>query len=318
MTNDIHAALARFDGEYLPFPPFVVAKDAIESNLDLFRATGLARHILVLGESGAGKSTLCQWITSQHPRHVLPELDVIRVLLVFVPAGGAISGIAEAMLTALGDPHAASGSISSMTARIVKLCKECRVELILFDESQHLYDRGSSYTQYGKADWLKTVIDKIGVPTVLLGLPRLEQLLQVNEQLRRRFSRRLRLALGQSDDISVEDECLQLFISLANSLELGVSAEPYTWREMGMRLYYACDGRVGYVKKLLAAALRSCLEQGDDRIGVATLERSFSDEIWWEGIGALNPFHSHFAFRRLDRGGEPFQKAQAGLRRGEA
>jgi hypothetical protein len=85
-----------------------------------------------------------------------------------------------------------------------------------------------------------------------------------------------------------------------------------------MRLYYACDGRVGYVKKLLAAALRTCLEQSDDRIGVATLERSFSDEIWWEGIGALNPFHAQFAFRRLDRGGEPFQKAHAGSQRAEA
>ena len=318
MSSAIHVAVARFEDEYLPFPPFIVAKDAIEGNLSLFRETGLARHILVLGESGAGKSTLCEWITTQHPRRVLPELDVVAVLLVPVPAGGAISGIAEAMLAALGDPHAASGSISAKTARIVKLCKECRVELILFDESQHLYDRGSSHTQYGKADWLKTVIDKIGVPTVLLGLPRLEQLLQVNEQLRRRFSRRVRLALGQSEDISVEDECLQLFISLANSLELGVSAEPYTWQEMGMRLFYACDGRVGYVKKLLAAALRNCLEREEDRIGVATLERAFSDEIWWEGIAALNPFHPQFAWRRLDRGGEPFQKANVGSRRSDS
>ena len=40
------------------------------------------------------------------------------------------------------------------------------------------------------ADWLKHLIDEVGVPTVLLGLPRLESLLQINEQLRRRFSRR--------------------------------------------------------------------------------------------------------------------------------
>jgi DNA transposition AAA+ family ATPase len=57
-------------------------------------------------------------------------------------------------------------------------------------------------------DWIKSLIDQTGVPTVFLGLPRLEQILQVNEQLRRRFSRRIRLALGQSDKSSIHAECL--------------------------------------------------------------------------------------------------------------
>ncbi|MGN6526950.1 MAG: TniB family NTP-binding protein [Burkholderiaceae bacterium] len=305
-------ALQIFEEQYIPFPPFVAAKDAIEANLALFRETGLASHLLVLGESGTGKSSLCRWLGTQHPRRQLPDGDTVEALIVSVPPAATIAGIADQMLKELGDPVRNSGTVTHKTSRVVTLCRACRVETMLFDEAQHLHDRGDTRTHYMVADWLKHLIDEVAVPTVLLGLPRLESLLQINEQLRRRFSRRLRLALGQSDTDDIETECLQLFISLASCLEVGVSAEPYSWREMGMRLYYASDGRVAYVKKMLAAALRQCLERDLPRIDVVLLERVFVDEIWWEGVGPLNPFNAGFEFRRLDRGGEPFQRAQNG------
>lgn len=305
-------ALQRFEEQYIPFPPFIAAKDAIEANLALFRETGLASHLLVLGESGTGKSSLCRWLAAQHPRRRLPNGDTVEVLVVSIPPAATIAGMADQMLKALGDPVRTSGTVTNKTARVVALCRACRVELILFDEAQHLHDRGDTRTHYMVADWLKHLIDEVAVPTVLLGLPRLESLLHINEQLRRRFSRRLRLALGQSDTEDVETECLQLFISLASCMEVGVSADPFSWREMGMRLHYASDGRVAYVKKLLAAGLRHCLERDVAQIDVALLERVFVEEIWWEGVGPLNPFNSGFDFRRLDRGGEPFERAQPG------
>lgn len=85
-----------------------------------------------------------------------------------------------------------------------------------------------------------------------------------------------------------------------------------------MRLHYACDGRVGYVKKILAAALRRCLEDELQQIDVPLLERIFSEEIWQTGVSALNPFNAAFKFRRLDRGGEPFQQGQLATGRASA
>ena len=79
-------------------------------------------------------------------------------------------------------------------------------------------------TQYLVGDWLKTVIDELDVPTVLLGLPRTEQLLQVNEQLRRRFSQRRNLQMGQDPDTPIETECLQLFVSLGATLPVSINA----------------------------------------------------------------------------------------------
>ncbi|CAJ0691463.1 TniB family NTP-binding protein [Ralstonia holmesii] len=316
MSNiQIYRAIQRFDEEYLPFPPFVAAANLIESNIALYRETGVAHHLLVLGESGAGKSSLCKWIERKYPRFALRERDVVPVLVVSVPIAATIASVAEDMLAELGDPSPLAGTVSARTARVITLCHACRVEMILFDEAQHVHDRGQATTHYMVGDWLKSLIDQAGVPTVFLGLPRLEQLLQVNEQLRRRFSRRVRLALGQSDTETIYAECLQLFISLGACLPVPLSCGDCGWDELGMRLYYASDGRVAYIKKLMTAALRLALELDAASIGPELLEQAFTAEIWWQGVDALNPFNSAFEFRRLDRGNEPFEQGSFSVRR---
>jgi hypothetical protein len=307
-VNDIYRALQRFDEEYLPFPPFIAAANLIEANIALYRETGLAHHLLVLGESGTGKSSLCRWVGRKYPRFALPERDVLPVLIVPVPPAATIASMVEVMLSGLGDPSPATGTASAKTVRVITLCRACRIEMILFDEAQHIHDRGQATTHYMVGDWLKSLIDQVGVPTVFLGLPRLELLLQVNEQLRRRFSRRVRLALGQSETETIHGECLQLFMSLGACLPVPLSCGALSWEELGMRLYYASDGRVAYIKKLLASALRHALETNASCIGPEVLEHAFTDELWWEGVGKLNPFHSAFEFRRLDRVNEPFER----------
>jgi hypothetical protein len=312
--QEVFNALQRFDEEYIPFPPFVVASQAIELNLSLYRETGLTQHLIILGESGTGKSSLCAWLGQKYPGFSMPDRDVVPVLIVAIPPSATIASVAEAMLTGLGDPSPWGGTISSKTNRVVKLCHGCRVEMVLFDEAQHIHDRGQAATHYMVGDWLKSLIDALNLPTVFLGLPRLEQLLQVNEQLRRRFSRRIRLALGQSDAESIHNECLQLFMSLGVCVPLPLTSGSYGWEEMGMRLYYASDGRVAYLKKLLAGALRLAMESQLKEIDPAVLQQAFINEIWWDGVGKLNPFEKTFEFRRLDRGNEPFERGSYGVR----
>lgn len=148
----------------------------------------------------------------------------------------------------------------------------------------------------------------LGVPTVLLGLPRVASLLQVNEQVRRRFSRRRYLQMGQQGETSVEAECLQLFLSLGDNFPIPVSCGSMGWSEMAQRIYFACDGRVAYIKKLLAGGIRLALEQELPNVGPQTLEIAFTQDVWWEGVDQLNPFNERFEFRRLNRANEPFEQ----------
>lgn len=307
-NNDIYDAIKSLKKEYIPFPPFDVALKAIIEIIELYRRTGIAERIRILGESGTGKSTLCDWIKHKYPRKSLIDRDVLPALVVSMPPAATISSVAEAMLSELGDPSPLTGNVSNKTKRVATLCKACKVEVILFDEAQHIYDRGKQATHYMVGDWLKSLVDNLAVPTVFLGLPRLELLLQSNEQLRRRFSKRFSLALGQSGDISLEEECFQLFQTLSNGLTIPVSFSPYSWKELGTRLAYASDGRVHYIKDLLVCALEIAMKNEETQICPALMEQAFTERFWWEGVGALNPFNSEFEFRKLDRGGEPFQR----------
>ncbi|MNJ87962.1 Bacterial TniB protein [compost metagenome] len=225
--SNIYKTLTSLDSQYVSFPAFAEATKIIEENIELYKHTKLAHHLLIFGESGTGKSSICNWVATRYERSSLSDREVIPVLVVSIPAAATISGIVSAMLKSLGDPFPDHGTTTARNSRVVTLCRECRVIAILFDEAQHLHDRGQWATHYMVGDWLKALIDKIAVPTTFLGLPRLEQLLQVNEQLRRRFSRRIWLDLGQ-DDGAAHVACLQLFSTLAASLPIQVNHSPYS------------------------------------------------------------------------------------------
>ena len=305
---DLFNSVKLLQEEYIPFPPFDAAIKAINKNINLYRKTGIADHVLITGESGSGKTTLCKWVEKQYPRYREPERDIVPALVISVPPAATIASVAEAMLKKLGDPSYLRGNISSKTIRVITLCKACKVEVLLFDEAQHINDRGKQATHYFVGDWLKSLIEDLAVPSVFLGLPRLALLLQVNEQLRGRVVKRLNLALGQSGTETLEKECFQLFRNLGNALPIPISYSPYNWKKFGLRLAYASDGRVRYIKRLLRVALEYAIEERETVLSPALLERAFTEVVWESGIGALNPFHPAFEFRRLDRGGEPFQK----------
>ncbi|WP_407714701.1 TniB family NTP-binding protein [Comamonas testosteroni] len=301
-------ALQSFTSEYLDFPPFVTAFNEIDRLLLLYRETGVAQHLLVTGESGTGKTTLCKALADRYPRTSLPERDIVPILIVPIPPAATIASVAEVILAQLGDPTPSTGTTSAKTARATFLAKACSVELLMFDEANHIQDRGQSPTQYMVGDWLKSLMDSMQVPTVLLGLPRVEDLLRVNEQLRRRFTRRLQMALGQDPEGSIESECLQLFTSLIPLLPVPFFKEEMSWNDLAYRLHAATDGRVAFVKSLLLGAIRLAFDRELKHITPTELEAAFTAAIWREGIGALNPFNPSFDFRRLDRAGEPFER----------
>jgi hypothetical protein len=310
MTLPFYEAVRQLQGAYLMFPAFRSAFGQVEANLKLYRETGVAQNLLILGESGSGKTSLARLFTEQYPKQVLLERDVIPVLHVTVPPAATIAGTAEAVLGKLGDPEPERGTVSVKTARAVKIARGCGVEMLLFDEAQHIQDRGRTHSQYFVGDWLKSFMDALGLPVTLLGLPRTQGLLQVNEQLRRRFTHRLSLSVQQKGGESSDDNSLELFTSLAEALPLPLDCKPYGWRELGMRLNFATDGRIAYVKQLLVSAYSLAGSQECGRVSVQELEQAFTTSIWPSGIGALNPFHREFSFRVLDRVGEPFQTGE--------
>jgi Bacterial TniB protein len=308
-AKEIYDALKKFDAEYIQFEVFQKAFAAIVNSLSLYRETGIAENIMIFGESGCGKTSLCHLIQKLYPRHILLERDVIPVLIVSLPTVVSKASLAERMLIVLGHPTPYQGSANRKMETFVALAKACGIEMILFDEASHLCDQGQAKTHYLVSDCIKDLSIALNIPLVLLGLPRAEKLLIVNEQLRRRFSKKIFLSLERhyTDDLS--KQCLQMLLSLGQAFPVRIVAGEYGWDEFSRRLYYATDARVAYIKKLMANTLKFALELSITEVGPADFEVVYKQEEWW-AESELNPFHPKFAFRRLDRAGEPFADAQ--------
>lgn len=303
--GEFYNALQAFDNEYVNFSSFGKIIAEMEQMLDLSRNTGMVRNLLVTGESGCGKTSLARAFKMQHPKAHFAEQTVTPVLLVEVPSLGTVGAVAQAILRALGDPYPEKGRVADQTARIETLIRSCKTEMLILDEAQHIYDRGQRKTQYATADWIKTLINSIEIPVVLFGIPRLENLLEVNVQLRRRFAAPMELSIGNPGDIEFLDANFDVINALAPTLPIPLSLRKITPADLTQRIYFATDGRVGYLKRLLSIALQAAWENEDDEINLDTLEHAFT-HLWREGVGSLNPFNHDFVYRRLDRSGEPF------------
>ena len=262
--------------------------------------------LLIMGVSGSGKSTLRKEYAKHHPRRETDEGTVIPVLHLELPAQPTIKNVAERILLALGDPLFARGSAEAMTARIVTLFRNCRVELVILDEFQHFVDHSSEKVETKVADWLKHLVNVTRVPFVLMGLHRCRRILHGNEQLRRRFSRQISLApFGIADKRSrrVFDGLLR---TILGSLPVACAPELAGDGVHIEHIHYATYGLMGYVMTLITASVEIVLEEGRPAIDREVLGRAFSESIWPEGRGRLNPFDARFVNRPLTNADEPF------------
>ncbi|BCL95580.1 hypothetical protein MAFF211491_00320 [Ralstonia solanacearum] len=306
LATPADVAVFEFKRKLIRYPAFTFAIRAIE------KCHLYGRHLieepdclLIIGVSGAGKSTLRKAYASRYPREQLEGRTVIRVLQLELPSAPTIKNVAERILMALGDPYADKGSAESKTARIITLFRECRVELVMLDEFQQFVDNSGGKIEYKVADWLKQLINATRVPFVLLGLPRCKRILEVNEQLRRRF---LPQASLTAFSIGTKQEAIK-FAGFLNTLHTQMPfnrASAFIDPAVVPLMFYATHGLIDYLMKLTSEALFIAMDEGRDCIDVEVLRRAFESAIWGEADRERNPFDAAFTPRVLNKSGEPF------------
>ncbi len=298
----------------LPYRRFTRIVELLEYNHSLYLQGAEPRHTLLVGDAGAGKTWIAKHLLNKYPPFEEGGAKIIPILFVETPSTPTIKSMAEQILHALGDPLSYKGSAELKSVRALELLKRCKVEMIVFDEFQHFLDHGWYNSLQAVADWLKSFIDKAEVPCVLMGLPRCEVILQVNEQLRRRFSTRVELSRFSMETADEEREFRSVLMALDKRLPtemLSDLASP----DLAIRLYYASNGLIGYLRKLLTRSFELMVRENRSNIGIELLATSFQEHIWRDGIGSLNPFHPEFAMRPLIGPGEPFSYQVPTLRR---
>lgn len=305
--NQTWAAVSRL---IIKHPGFSQAYQLLKDAYLFNEQTGLSKNYWLVGPSGTGKTTLMDMLVKEFPPVEYVDRKRIPVLAINIPALPTIKNLAEEMLVQLGDPLFHRGSAIDKTIRILHLIKACDTKLILFDEMQHFIDRGHKRAPAEVADWLKTLIDKAQISTVIMGLERTQIILDANEQLRRRFSRRIDLKPFDLESGSSRAHFLGVIKKIDATLGLPT---PLNLQQEGIarQLHFATNGIMDYMVKLMLGAYHVAVSHDLPGIDRECLEKAFSESVWVEGVGKLNPFNPDFIGQRLDQRGMVFYKAPA-------
>jgi hypothetical protein len=268
------------------------------------REAGVAEGLLLVAQTGSGKSTLVKFYRQRFPHRVENGVTRIPVLAVDTPEYPSVRELAETILQALGDPASEKGSAAFKTRRIVRLFKECGVEVLFIDEFQHFFDGRHVAESLRVSNWLKTLINKVRIPVILVGLPRSIGVTNINPQLRRRFAApHYLMPFG----FSTEEERIE-FRSVLKSIQAAVpvGTVPLESYEIAQRFYFASHGLIDYVVKIVDDAVSRGGSGDECSITLDDYAKAFKRTVWSTVPDELNPFHPAAKLRLLTRQREPF------------
>ncbi|WP_321942965.1 TniB family NTP-binding protein [Paraburkholderia tropica] len=287
-------------------PDFVAAKSAIEELHEWQRESGEVSGLALVGPSGSGKSTVLKAYRDQFPPRDELTRRVIVILYVEVPSAPTVKSLAEAILLAMGATIPPGATGARLTECIVTLVEGCGIELIMLDEFQHFAD-GARRRLLEVSDWLKGLLNSLRVSVVLAGLPSLLRVLDVNQQLRRRFSRIVRFKPFSTTEMPD----LETFVGVARALMTDMPLPCANLDQVTFikQLHFATGGLVDYMCKIIGGAYRIAASRKARFVDIADFSKAFRIHIWDEAPPSRDPFHKKFNGIPLTQAGEPFAEA---------
>lgn len=283
------------DNLLIPHIPFNRATQKILQCLNVAENSSEPFCLALIGESRAGKTRILEHIESKYPKHRTEDGMRIPVLRVTVPATPTIKGLAEEILTALGDPRPDKGTVANMTKRIVTLTREVGTRMIMVDEFQHFYDKEKRKVMHDVADWFKVLVDRCKIALVTAGLKTCQYVLNMNEQLAGRFMAPIYVPRFDWKDDALREE----FITILGAFQNGLTQFGFPQLdsdEMAFRFYCASGGLVGYVVKILRQAVWNALDEGKNQIMLEDLAVAYKESVYKDesDLTLPNPFDRGF------------------------
>jgi hypothetical protein len=253
-----------------------------------FYGTGLGGCMTLQGVSGSGKTTLLKnFLTNDIPR--LANTKESRALYVELPSKCSPKSVAQAILQALGDPAWFKGSGSDLKYRIGKLIHKKGYCLLALDECQHLIEARSEKVLYDVADWLKSSINLWSIPVILSGLPKLQAIIEANDQL---DNRTFRSAMLGPIDWSISDQRRDYRLILKRIDE----SLPFAQRAhledptVAKSIHSIADGLLGKTAKLIILAATIANRAGHQTITTESLGKAFDELRREQDESKANPF----------------------------
>lgn len=181
----------RIEGCELQHPAFMDQFSFLKRRIDDARDGFASRIEWVIGPSRVGKSMLINALSRINQEVIVEGARQVPVLVVRVSPNISPVLLPTSVLTALGVPLPQRGNTSgAMLTRMEEQLKLAGTRVLMFEEASHLVEPGARVPPRAAGDWFKSVADNLNITILLFGVPRLERLIDSNEQLRLRASAR--------------------------------------------------------------------------------------------------------------------------------
>lgn len=301
------------DSNLIKHASYKIALEAIELCHESHRRGIKPKNLLILGVSGVGKSTLLKTYRDRYDRYDLDELTIVPVLYICLPSSPVDSAIYGELLSVLGDAFPFKGKVSDQRSRIIKLCKKCRVELLIIDEVHHFLDRGRLRTHVKSADTFKVLIEAIELPIVLAGAPRSHELFRTNNQIRGRFKTKKSLppfSIFTDQSKSTFKNLMKAMLRNSTFKNIDFFAD----EQKLIRLFYATDGVLRNVADLMCLAEEAAQKEKTSVLSFRLLQTSFESwilsDLRFKNEIHPNPFAKGFSERRLTLPNEMYEPTE--------
>jgi energy-coupling factor transporter ATP-binding protein EcfA2 len=282
--------IRNFNEMIIPHQQFQKALKELNSRL-AHHKNGLKGGITLTGDSGSGKTTVLEHFESLHPVQHLPSGKLRPVMRITVPANPTMKNLASQLLFALDASEGKAQESEAMkTHRLVTVLKNCGVKMVIFEEFQHLIERGDKKIVH-TADWLKNLIGEAGIIAIVSGLKTSTQVFSHNDQLKRRFNHHIHFGKFDWNMAAQRREFIAILRSFEEALA-PIDIPEISTGPLAFCIHVATDGMICHVKQLLAEALMKAYEERRTEISITDIAET------WEAIFGLsnqnisNPFQS--------------------------
>jgi Bacterial TniB protein len=280
----------------IPHTAFLEAEKRIEQCftycVDKVEAEGLA----IIGESGTGKSRALKSFRDKHRPIRTVDGMVVPILSASVPSNPTVKSLAGVLLEGLKAPDCDRGTESEKSRRLRELMKQTGTRMVMIDEFQHFFDRGTQKIMYHVADWLKLLIDDTRSTLIVAGLPSCMSVIDSNPQLARRFLAPFQLTRFKWQDLESRGQFIKILKAFDRAIGKDYTVPKLYSEDMAYRFYLATGGLMGYLSKILRQTLRNADLEKRTLITLDDLNRAHTEAIWSrERIAGLpKPFESDF------------------------
>ena len=306
------------DNTLVPHSAFQAASARLEQCFKNADGTNESVAIAVIGDSRTGKSRALEECATRHPQVRTPEGLCVPILRVKTPSKPTVKGLVEVMLRALNDPKFDKGTEQARTGRLETLMSAAGTRMVMIDEFQHFYDKGSHRVMHHVADWLKIIVDDTGVALVVAGLPSCGAVLDQNEQLAGRFLSPIRMPRFDWKIDAHRDEFIGILGAFHESLAQSFDLPALDSSDMAFRCYCGTGGLIGYLTKFLRQAVWNAIDEERTRITLDDLAQAHDQSVWSrDGLSDItSPFRRGFAatpsedlLTKISRIGTPTEEA---------